>query len=130
MGWSEDTLQYWHKYAIADASFYALYLLIALDILLWSTIASIRERLPKRVRMMKFSPPSSLLTIEIAGDMSFVPHHSRTHSQCRLGLLHFHQVQGYEHWQTVCVQHRFVGTKSGVLSFDGGHIRWGHDAKA
>jgi hypothetical protein len=78
MGWGEDTFSYWRKYAIADTSFYALYLLIALDILLWPVIAYFRGSLPKRVRMTSFLVLLSVLTIETANDLPFSPHYPGT----------------------------------------------------
>lgn len=46
-----DTLSYWRKYAISDASFCALYLLITVEILLWAVVTSLRRAIPRRVCM-------------------------------------------------------------------------------
>lgn len=49
MDYSEDTLSYWRKYAISDVSFCAVYLLIAVEILLWSVMASFQGVIPRSV---------------------------------------------------------------------------------
>jgi hypothetical protein len=70
--WEVDTLSYWRKYAISDASFCALYLLIAVEILLWAAVASLRRAIPRRVCMT--APLRYLCLYETASDIPFPPH--------------------------------------------------------
>lgn len=73
-GQEVDTLSYWRKYAISDASFCALYLLIAVEILLWAVMTSLRKAIPRRVCMT--TPLRYLCLYGTASDMPLRPHRS------------------------------------------------------
>jgi hypothetical protein len=66
-----DTLSYWRKYAISDASFCALYLLIAVEILLWAVKTSLRRTISRRVCMT--APLRYLCLYETASGIPFRP---------------------------------------------------------